>query len=447
MKKTSFRASSIHMIIASSIIITITIFLGFVLNQLMRDKVKDIVYTRMIETSETAAAFIDGEAFKSIDEDTTKESENYKKIIHVLQTFKENNSFVYIYTVKKDNTGKYVFVIDQDQVDPADYGEEIVYTDALEYAYNGITSVDKEATTDEWGSYYSTFSPIYDDSGNIVGVVGIDFDSTWYEQQLSKHIVYFIILSAVSLVSGAGIAIVLMGKFIKRFRTLNKGLSTLSDDIDSLTKEINSKQNNEPKEVKTNKDAESEIEEINQKMLQMEKDLKKYIDYVHEQTFTDTMTGVSSKIAYYEYLKNLDEKMKEKEISYKVIVFDLNGLKNINDNYGHECGDTFITNCAHVIMSLFGKERTFRIGGDEFIVILEDENLNIDVLDQKIFDQIQLFNAKLKAGDIPASFSFGATEYEKGSNEPFKKVFKRADEIMYQYKALYYKNFGDRRKN
>ena len=60
---------------------------------------------------------------------------------------------------------------------------------------------------------------------------------------------------------------------------------------------------------------------------------------------------------------------------------------------------------------------------------------------------MQEFNTTLKSTDIPASFSFGASEFEKGKDDTFKKVFKRADEIMYQYKAKYYQQFGDRRKH
>ena len=447
MKKHNMRKTSIMMIFFSLIILFITIFLGIIINYQLRNKVKEMVYNSMADNSKTAAAFIDGDAFKSINENTSKDSEEYQKIYHVLNTFKQNNDFVYIYTCRYEND-KYIYVIDQDPVDPAEYGEEIVYTEAMISAFSGVSSVDREATSDEWGSFYSTFSPIYDSSDNLVGVVGIDFDSAWYEEQLSRHNVYLIILSGISLFAGVLIALALMTQFIKRFRLLNRGLSILSDDIDALAKEISMKQSdNKERETKEPLEEGSEIEQLNRKMNKMEQNLKKYMEYAHDQAFTDTMTGVSSKTAYYEYLKQLETKTAEHEISYKVVVFDLNGLKSINDNHGHECGDQFIINCAKVIMNLFGKEHTFRIGGDEFIVILEDENINIDMIDQRIFDEMQEFNTTLKSTDIPASFSFGASEFEKGKDDTFKKVFKRADEIMYQYKAKYYQQFGDRRKH
>lgn len=445
MKKHNMRYTSVLMIVFSTIILIITIFLGILLNYQLRNKVKEMVYNNMADTSKTAAAFIDGEAFKAIHENTSKDSAEYQKIYEVLDTFKKNNRFVYIYTCRMEG-GKYIYVIDQDPVDPAEYGEEVVYTEAMASAFSGISSVDREATTDEWGSFYSTFSPIYDDSDNLVGVVGIDFDSAWYEEQISRHNIYLIILSSISLLAGVLIALLLMSQIIKRFRTLNKGLSVLSDDIDALTKEISIKQTDE-KDAKEPLEDGNEIEQINRKMMKMEYNLKKYMEYAHEQAFTDSMTGVSSKTAYYEYLKLLDAKMNIHEISYKVIVFDLNGLKKINDNYGHECGDQFIINCAKVIMNLYGKDHTFRIGGDEFIVILEDENINTDSIDQRIFDEMQEFNTKLKPNDVAVSFSFGASEFEKGKDDTFKKVFKRADEIMYQYKAKYYQTYGDRRKH
>ena len=52
------------------------------------------------------------------------------------------------------------------------------------------------------------------------------------------------------------------------------------------------------------------------------------------------------------------------------MVFDINGLKEVNDTLGHEAGDKMITACAQVISRVFGDEAIYRVGGDEFAAII-----------------------------------------------------------------------------
>ena len=448
MKNKTFNSSTKYIILSSLALLVITIAICVLLSIGLRNRVKSMVYQNMSNVSDTASALIDGDAFEMVDENTPKDDQNYQTILNILTIFKDQNDFVYIYTVAITDDGKYIFVIDQDPDDPAKYGDEIVYTDALANCLKeGVTSIDRDASTDKWGSYYSVFAPIKNSSGKIVGAVGIDFDSVWYEKQISSHSIYFFMAFVVSLGGGMLIAFILMSQLLKRFRILSKGLSILSNDIDSLNNEINLKQTSLPiEEEKEVAEAKNEIEEINIKMNSMSTKLKKYIDYVHNQAFTDTMTGVSSKVAYYEYLQSLEEKILNDVADFKVIVFDLNGLKKINDNYGHESGDDFIVDSSKVIMNLFGKEHTFRTGGDEFIVILENDRSDIDEINQIIYDAICDFNNSLPKDRIPVSFSFGTSVY-RGNGDTFKQVFKRADEIMYQYKNAYYENLNKQKNN
>ena len=92
-------------------------------------------------------------------------------------------------------------------------------------------------------------------------------------------------------------------------------------------------------------------------------------------------------------------------------------------------------------------QQVFRIGGDEFIVIILDETDK--TLEENEFDinqAIEEFNDHLKEGDVKVSVSFGGANYNPRIDDNFKHVFKRADEEMYSYKARYYQRMGDRRK-
>ena len=120
----------------------------------------------------------------------------------------------------------------------------------------------------------------------------------------------------------------------------------------------------------------------------------------------------------------------------------------MNDNFGHEYGDMLINNTAKVIKSLYDNKQIFRIGGDEFIVIIENETDK--TLEENEFDinkAIEDFNHDLKEGDVEVSCSFGGANYNPRIDTSFKQVFKRADEEMYRFKGLYYQKYGDRRKH
>lgn len=450
-----------YTIIICIILLVLSIGFSTVFIVRSRNTVKQLVSERMLEIASSAAAIIDGDLIKTIDKDTPKNDPNYQELYGILDKFKANVKFKYIYIVKydhKDETGQnvYTFVIDQDPEDPALFGENVVYTEALNKASNGEPAVDMDAYTDRWGSFYSAFSPIKDSNGDIVGVVGIDFESLQYEDEVSRQSSGIILVSVFSLFVGGIIALLFSSQVLKRFNALNKELTALSRDIDSLNEEISVKQsevyleedNNEEKNENDEKDGKDSVEDLVTKMSVMQQELRRYIDYVHAQAYIDSMTGVSSKTAYLELVKDIENRIVEKTADFKVIVFDVNGLKAMNDNYGHEFGDMLIINTSKVILSLYDRKQVFRIGGDEFIVIILDETDK--TLEENEFDinqAIDEFNAHLKDGDVKVSCSFGGAHYNPRIDDSFKNVFKRADEEMYHYKALFYQKNGDRRKH
>jgi diguanylate cyclase (GGDEF)-like protein len=77
-------------------------------------------------------------------------------------------------------------------------------------------------------------------------------------------------------------------------------------------------------------------------------------------------------------------------------VFDINNLKVVNDKFGHEYGNKLIVSSANAIVAIFGEENTYRIGGDEFAVIIENED-----------DQIvkQLIGTNIKDGPLRSAIN------------------------------------------
>ncbi len=143
----------------------------------------------------------------------------------------------------------------------------------------------------------------------------------------------------------------------------------------------------------------------------------------------DELTGVKNKHAYAETEKEFNERIAAGEISeFAVVVFDLNGLKNINDTLGHQAGDEFIKEGCSIICKFFKHSPVFRIGGDEFVAIAKGcDYVKID----SIMTEFKKHNIKnkLKHRVVVAA---GMSLYNAdGSLAP---VFERADEEMYRNK-------------
>ena len=145
---------------------------------------------------------------------------------------------------------------------------------------------------------------------------------------------------------------------------------------------------------------------------------------------TDPLTGIKNKLAYIEKEKELDERIADGALKeFSIAVFDLNGLKIINDTKGHEVGDIFIVSGCKLICDHFKHSPVFRIGGDEFVAILEGEDFaNRNGIMQSFNEIIDRNN---QAGDVVVSA--GIADYAQGDISS-KNVFDRADKLMYTRK-------------
>ena len=151
---------------------------------------------------------------------------------------------------------------------------------------------------------------------------------------------------------------------------------------------------------------------------------------------TDALTSVKSITAYTEKVAEISKKMGSKEKpKYAVVMCDINGLKYVNDTYGHNVGDIYIKNCCHIICNTFSHSPVYRIGGDEFVAVLQSVDYqNREFLVEKLLDKVLEAEKIEDYHDGKASFAFGMAVYEKGIDNSFADVIKRADASMYEYK-------------
>ena len=171
-----------------------------------------------------------------------------------------------------------------------------------------------------------------------------------------------------------------------------------------------------------------ELEEMVRREAQKEKEL----DSARQLAYTDPLTGVKSSHAYVEMEKELDLRIAHGDLKeLGVIVFDLNDLKKTNDTRGHEAGDQMIQTACRMICRKFKQSPVYRIGGDEFVSVLEGEDYRNRNTLLSEFERIVELNQK----DGKVVVASGLATFRPGIDNSYRKVFERADHRMYERKS------------
>lgn len=151
----------------------------------------------------------------------------------------------------------------------------------------------------------------------------------------------------------------------------------------------------------------------------------------------DSLTGVSSRISFERKAKELDKIIEAAPDNLNITICecDLNNLKIINDSFGHEIGDMYIKNCCRSICDMFNHSPVYRIGGDEFVILVQAEDLSNF---EEIRATVQMFamTEAAKSGDLyeRRSFAAGFATYNPMLDRTFADLLKRADMEMYDNK-------------
>lgn len=174
-----------------------------------------------------------------------------------------------------------------------------------------------------------------------------------------------------------------------------------------------------------------EVGTLAQSLSETARQLKIRINYINNLAYFDKLTGIKNSTAYLQEVAFIKNDIVQKKADFSLFVIDANGLKFVNDNYGHEIGNELIIKVTQMIAEVFGEENVYRIGGDEFAVLLKG------MTEEACQNYCQSFENVVESqkGKIWASASIGYAVYNKKMDSTYESVFNRADEDMYDKKV------------
>ena len=453
-KKRNF--SSPSLIYSMILLFAGTIIMGLVMMQNSKIAMREQISQRMLDITNTAAYMMDGDALAVMQKEDAG-TPAYEQAMDTLRNFQENINLEYIYGIRAEEDGTFTFTVDPTVDDPGEFGSPIVTTDALKLAAQGTAAVDKEPYEDDWGRFYSAYSPVFDSKGNVAGIIAVDFSASWYEHQIARHMVSIMIVSGVTLLLGMALCIRIATRNRRRFTAIDDELRELDKELAELNRVMkassvmklgtmaDSEQRFLLETLASGEDFEDssndELADIGHRLHSMQNDLRRYITFVNSQTYIDPLTGVGNTAAYQQTVRQMDADLYARKADFRVIFFDINELKNVNVRFGADAGDKLLSTAARILRQTFSQKHVYRVASDEFIVVLpgvseEETKAMLTKMDAALTE----YNSE--NGSAPDLFiARGIAANEKGDRS-FRQIFRRAYEASEEDKREYY-----RRKN
>ena len=374
------------------------------------------------------------------------EMPEYIALMNQVKTFHEKNNAKYVCLIYADyNYNRVIYLIDdspeEDWCRPGSFDDFTNHDYSIyDNPYEGFTP--EITNMPEYGYLVSVGRPILDESNNIIAFALVDLsmdDIIAKENENTRTLTILLIsLSVGAVVIGF---LLVMFMMIKPMRVLTKAANEYTGGKNT---ELN-------KFEKVNIKTADEIEDLSNSMKKMESDIKHYIDDLLSTTTKlksteekvsemkhlvdkDALTGTNNKRAYFEIEERLNEDIKSGNAEFAITMIDLNDLKITNDTLGHEKGDALLVAISEIIEKIFVKSDIYRVGGDEFVVVSEGEDLkNIKKLEKEFKSAIQDVSNKVSA-------AIGVAIFNPKLDNNVEDTFKRADAKMYENKKAMKEN-------
>lgn len=337
---------------------------------------------RVLALHQVVEENLDPETFRTINSKEDINTSQYLENHEVLETLKDAAGVLYLYTAKENGDGDFVYIIDgldmeEDFRYPGDLIEHEIQ-DEMRRALGGEQIIPNEIVHTDWGDIFISYLPVHDKSEEIVGVIGIEFEAgTTYRTYQLLKFMAPVIFFLFSAV-GAWVA-------YRNFRRLTNPLY---------------------KDMAT----------------------------------TDSPTNLKNRNAFEVDMHNARALDSLEQVG--LVVGDLNKLKYVNDYFGHNRGDDYIRLAADVLRELRRPNMvTYRVGGDEFVVIVR--NTNLEELEEFSNLLTSTLNSKQAFREFTPSISCGYALFHQKEDRNLNDTYQRADANMYQQKHKFHEQDGD----
>ena len=252
----------------------------------------------------------------------------------------------------------------------------------------------------------------------VVAVPHTEVDSTW-----ANVVVQVVVAAAVILAIFTFISILFSRHFTKPLRELTE-----------VAEEINEGHY----EAKLDYKGDDEIGVLTNTVNKLVDHLGGYIQDLNSLAYADALTSVRNKSAFDLHVEQIQQSIdKGDNVRFAIGMFDCDDLKDINDNFGHDKGDVYLKNSCHLICRVFNKSPVFRIGGDEFAIILQGEDYaNKEKLRKFFIEKSAEISSFAKEPWEQIRVAVGIAEFNPDLDKEVDEVIKRADHLMYENKHL-----------
>ncbi|MGX8704969.1 MAG: GGDEF domain-containing protein [bacterium] len=293
----------------------------------------------------------------------------------------------------------------------------------------------------EWGLDYTGAVAIRDSKGEGVAVLAVDIDISFINSMILQYAAMNIII-----ISSVGVMFIVIFLLWSR-RNITRPIRLLERSAVGFADRSSGQRNLEvlsfePPELLTD----NEIKSLSDAVVKMTEDMRAYVNGIiiaEKQVANmwalanqDALTGVRNKTAYLRELQRVEAKIAVGLTKVGLGVVDLNFLKKLNDTYGHDKGDIAIRNLCHLVCRIFEHSPVFRVGGDEFVIIIAGRDFeHCDALVAEFNGELERLanDESLKPWDR-ISAAMGIAFYDSNLDECLDDLFKRADRIMYDRK-------------
>ena len=431
-------------------------------------------YNRMIDdyarlargATNLMAEAVDGDKIEEYVE-KNYELEEYREIVSYFKKLKENYpDILYIYVCRiEEDGGHIIFDLDAEGVENGE-AYEVGYVFELEEPFAseipnimaGKETLGYAVHTQEDGFLYSYIRPIYRSDGSYACSACVDFSMDYVQKAdsvFTRNLFLILLLIAVILFTAE---VVIIQKWV------TKPIDELSHCAEKFAyKTEDDRRNNIELLEKVNIHTGDEIETVYEMLKNVATDSymatanlslaindildkDEQISEISKQAYQDSLTNVGSSSAFRRECEMLDEEIEEDMAKFGLIIFDINNLKYVNDTCGHDRGNDYIKGCCKIICEHFKHSPVFRIGGDEFAVVLRSRDYaEREELLRAVEEEFEIAYHNPDARPWERySASAGIAVFTPGDGS-VHQVLKRADEQMYAAKEEFHRNHGNYR--